>query len=110
MGDVDAALKGCESNGGIVVEGEFTLGGQEHFYLEPHAILAVPGEFGEMTIHSTTQCVQKTQRVVASCLGVPCAKVVVKTKRMGGGFGGKETLSTYMSPGLATLAVQLHPA
>eukprot|EP00931_Biecheleriopsis_adriatica_P041469 TRINITY_DN23695_c0_g1_i1.p1 TRINITY_DN23695_c0_g1~~TRINITY_DN23695_c0_g1_i1.p1 ORF type:complete len:1513 (-),score=324.42 TRINITY_DN23695_c0_g1_i1:62-4153(-) len=104
-GDVEAALESCRSTG-AVVEGEFSLGGQEHWYLEPHALLAVPGEFGEMTIHTTTQCVQKTQRVVASCLGVPCSKVVVKVKRMGGGFGGKETLSTYMAPGITTLAAR----
>jgi len=106
QGDVDGILAQCREEGRIV-EGTLELGGQEHFYLEPHAVMAVPGEGGEMTIYTATQCVHKTQKTVASALGVPCSKVVVKCKRMGGAFGGKEVLSTFIAGRLAIAAKRL---
>ena len=52
------------------------MGAQEHFYLEPHVVMAVPEEHrGEITIYSCTQCVSKTVKVVAGCLGVQENKV-----------------------------------
>ncbi|MCE9530998.1 MAG: xanthine dehydrogenase molybdopterin binding subunit [Planctomycetes bacterium] len=73
------------------LSGEFRIGGQEHFYLEAQAAIAIPGEAGEITVHSSTQNPTEIQEVVAHCLGLPSAKVVCVCKRMGGGFGGKET-------------------
>ena len=71
--------------------GEFTIGGQEHFYLEGQASFAFPGEGDEMTVHASTQDPTETQHIVARVLGIPDAFVTVETRRMGGGFGGKES-------------------
>jgi len=86
-GDVAAALAQAEEH----LSGELILGGQEHFYLEAHASLAVPGEAGAMTIYSSTQHPSEIQAVVAHCLGLTMSQVICVCKRMGGGFGGKET-------------------
>ncbi len=86
-GDVAATFAAAEH----VLEGTMHIGGQEHFYLEPQASLAVPGEAGAMTVYSSTQNPTETQAVVARCLGLGMHQVVCVCKRMGGGFGGKET-------------------
>ena len=79
--------------------------------MEPHSVVAVPGErHGEMTIHAMTQCVTKTNRLVAACLGVHEAHVNTKVRRIGGGFGGKETLSTYRAAAAAVAANKLKRA
>ncbi len=67
------------------------LGGQDHFYLEGQVSLAVPGEDDEVTIYCSTQGPSETQHLVAQALGVPSHAVTVEVRRMGGGFGGKET-------------------
>jgi xanthine dehydrogenase large subunit len=90
-GDVAAALAGAEHR----LEGTFTSGGQEHFYLESQAALAVPGEAGHITIHSPTQNPTEIQAVVARCLGLRQNQVVCTCRRMGGGFGGKETQAAH---------------
>ncbi|EGC38870.1 hypothetical protein DICPUDRAFT_96745 [Dictyostelium purpureum] len=87
-------VKGFEESDHII-EGEFKCGAQEHFYLEPNGSLVVPGEGKEMTIYASTQNPTKTQGIVASVLGVPQNQVVCKLKRLGGGFGGKETRSIF---------------
>jgi xanthine dehydrogenase large subunit len=71
--------------------GELHIGGQEHFYLEAQAALAVPGEAGQLTIFSSTQHPSEVQALVAASLGLPMSKVICICRRMGGGFGGKET-------------------
>jgi xanthine dehydrogenase large subunit len=73
------------------LEGALRIGGQEHFYLEGQASLAIPGESGEMTVHCSTQDPTEVQHIVARVLGLPDAFVTVETRRMGGGFGGKES-------------------
>jgi xanthine dehydrogenase large subunit len=73
------------------LEGELSIGGQEHFYLEGQASLAIPGEGDEMTVHASSQDPTETQHIVARVLGIPDAFVTVETRRMGGGFGGKES-------------------
>ncbi|CAH1790691.1 unnamed protein product [Owenia fusiformis] len=89
-GDVESALKEVENT----LEGEIHLGSQEHFYLETNAVIAVPkGEDGEMEIFASTQNPTTTQMLAARALGVPASHVVCRVKRMGGGFGGKETRS-----------------
>ena len=75
----------------VLYEGTVRIGGQEHFYLEGQAALAVPGEAGEMLVHSSTQHPSDVQRLVARMLGIPLAQVVCECRRMGGGFGGKES-------------------
>ncbi|GHF38104.1 xanthine dehydrogenase large subunit [Deinococcus metalli] len=71
-------------------EGEFDIGGQEHFYLETHAALAHVDEAGQVFIHSSTQHPSETQEITAHVLGLPSSAVTVQCLRMGGGFGGKE--------------------
>ncbi|MDQ2094879.1 xanthine dehydrogenase molybdopterin binding subunit [Rhodalgimonas zhirmunskyi] len=71
--------------------GRMEVGGQEHFYLEGQIALAIPGEDDEMVIHCSTQHPSEAQAIVADVLGVPANAVVVNVRRMGGGFGGKES-------------------
>jgi xanthine dehydrogenase molybdopterin binding subunit len=86
-GNCDDALANAPST----LEGEFELGGQEHFYLETQAAWAERGEDGSMFVVSSTQHPSEVQAVVAHVLHLPANKVVVQVPRMGGGFGGKET-------------------
>ncbi len=72
-------------------DGHIRIGGQEHFYLEGQVALAIPGEDGDMHLHSSTQHPSEVQHCVAHVLGVPSAQVTVEVRRMGGGFGGKES-------------------
>lgn len=100
-GDVEAGFASCDA----VLEGEVRLGGQEHFYLETQGSIALPkGEDGEMEIFASTQNPTETQALVATALGVPANRIVCRVKRMGGGFGGKETRSAYVSMSVAVAA------
>lgn len=86
-----------------MIEGECLIGGQEHFYLETHATLAVPKlEDNEMEVFASTQNPSETQKVIAEALNIQENRVVVRVKRIGGGFGGKETRNI---PVTATAAV-----
>jgi len=76
------------------VSGEIRVGGQEHFYLESQVALAVPGENGDMLVYSSTQHPSEVQHVVAHMLGRHQHAVTVEVRRMGGGFGGKESQAT----------------
>ena len=81
------------------------MAGQEHFYLETQASLVVPGrEDDEIEIYSSTQNPTETQHLVAHVLGIDSNKVTCRVKRLGGGFGGKETRSVFLSCGLAVAA------
>jgi xanthine dehydrogenase large subunit len=86
-GDADAALAAAPRR----LAGRLAIGGQEHFYLEGQASLALPGEDGEVIVHCSSQHPSEVQHAVARVLGVPSAAVTVEVRRMGGGFGGKET-------------------
>jgi xanthine dehydrogenase molybdopterin binding subunit/xanthine dehydrogenase small subunit len=86
-GDVAAAL----SRAPLRLDGEFSFGGQEHFYLETQAAWAEAGEGGSVFVSSSTQHPTEIQAIVADVIGEPRSKVVVQSPRMGGGFGGKET-------------------
>ena len=87
-----------------VIEGSFELGGQEHFYLEGQAALAVPNEGADMLVHSSTQHPTEIQHKVADALGVPMHAVRVETRRMGGGFGGKESQGNALAVACAVAA------
>src|SRR5476649_1579121 len=88
------------------VQGELEIGGQEHFYLETQIASVMPGEDGAMLVYSSTQHPTEVQKLVASVLGLPMHKVVVDMRRMGGGFGGKETQAAGTAC-LAALAAHL---
>jgi len=86
-GDVEAGLAGAEHR----IKGRIAIGGQEHFYLEGQIAMAVPGEDDEVTVHSSTQHPSEIQMMVSHVLAIPHNAVTVNVRRMGGGFGGKET-------------------
>ena len=73
------------------MSGRLTVGGQEHFYLESQIAFSIPGEDDEVTVNVSTQHPSEVQHMVAHVLGVPSNAVVVNVRRMGGGFGGKES-------------------
>ena len=73
------------------LHGQMCSGGQEHMYLEGQVSLCIPQEDGGMLVYMSTQSPTDGQTMVAKVLGVPMSKVIVDTRRMGGGFGGKET-------------------
>ena len=74
-----------------VIEGAVEIGGQEHFYLEGQAAIALPQEAGDIVIGSSTQHPTEIQHKVADALGLPMNAVKCEIRRMGGGFGGKES-------------------
>jgi xanthine dehydrogenase small subunit len=86
-GDCAAALAAAPRR----LAGEFSFGGQEHFYLETHSAWAECGDAGDVQICASTQHPAEIQAVVAEVLHLPRNKIVVQSPRMGGGFGGKET-------------------
>jgi xanthine dehydrogenase large subunit len=86
-GEPEAAMKSAPHR----LSGVFHNLGQEQFYLESQAALAYPGEAGQVVVHSSTQNPTETQHVVAEALGLHMNQVICICKRMGGGFGGKET-------------------
>jgi len=86
------------------LRGRLRCGAQEHFYLEGQIARAIPGERGEMLVHSSTQHPTEIQHLVAAALGVPDAAVTVELRRLGGGFGGKETQAAVYAIGAALLA------
>jgi xanthine dehydrogenase large subunit len=76
------------------LRGDVRSGGQDHFYLEGQVALAIPGEHGGMQVFTSTQHPGEVQHFVARALGLAAHDVVVECRRMGGGFGGKETQMT----------------
>ncbi|KAL2263860.1 hypothetical protein VTK26DRAFT_4656 [Humicola hyalothermophila] len=100
-GDPEEAFKTCDH----VFTGTTRMGGQEHFYLETNAAVAIPKpEDGEMEIWASTQNPNEAQAFAAQVCDVKSNKIVVKVKRLGGGFGGKETRSIQLSSILALAA------
>lgn len=76
----------------VVFDGVCKIGGQEHFYLETQSCLVIPtGEDHELEIWSSTQDPSLLQSEISKVLGIAANKVVCNVKRLGGGFGGKET-------------------
>ncbi len=86
-GDSDSALAGAAHR----LQGKLHIGGQEHFYLETQVSSVMPTEDGGMIVYCSTQNPTEVQKLVAEVLGVPMNKIVIDMRRMGGGFGGKET-------------------
>jgi xanthine dehydrogenase large subunit len=86
------------------LDGELNTGAQEHWYLETQVALCVPGEAGEVTVYSSTQHPSETQALVAEVLGIGRSDVVVEVRRLGGGFGGKETQANHVACWAALLS------
>ncbi|MBK8973474.1 MAG: xanthine dehydrogenase molybdopterin binding subunit [Hahellaceae bacterium] len=101
-GNPDAAIEGATHQ----LEGEVKVLGQEHFYLEGQVSQANPQEDGGMMIYASTQHPSEVQKLVAEMLALPIHRVQVETRRLGGGFGGKETQAAPVAC-LAALAAHL---
>ncbi len=89
------------------VRGELRIGGQEHFYLEGQIAYALPREDGQWLVHSSTQHPGDVQLWLARALAVPLADIVVECRRMGGGFGGKESQAGWFAIAAAAAARKL---
>jgi len=89
MGQGDAKAKLASASNRL--KGSFKIGGQDHFYLEGQIAFATPQEDGDVHVYSSTQHPSEVQHLVAHVLGRPTNAVTVEVRRMGGGFGGKET-------------------
>ena len=98
FGDAESVMK----TSAHTVSGEVRCGGQDHFYLETHIALAVPGEDRDITVYSSTQHPTEVQHGVSHVLGVAQNDVTIEVRRMGGGFGGKESQPTIIA-GIAAL-------
>lgn len=99
-GDIDQALEDAPHQ----VSGTLELGGQEHFYLEGQAALAQPQDNGDMVVHASTQHPSEIQHKVAQALHLPFHAVRVEVRRMGGGFGGKESQGNALAVACAVAA------
>lgn len=86
------------------IKARLDVGGQDHFYLESHIAFAFPGEDRDMLVHSSTQHPTEVQHGVCHVLGVPSNAVTVECRRMGGGFGGKESQPTIIAAIAALVA------
>ena len=75
------------------LKNSFTLGSQEHFYLEGQAAFVVPQEDFDFKVYSSTQHPSETQQIIAKMLNQKSNTITVEVRRVGGGFGGKETQS-----------------
>jgi len=87
------------------LQGHLHIGGQEHFYLETQVSSVMPTEDGGMIVYCSTQNPTEVQKLVAEVLGVSMNKIVVDMRRMGGGFGGKETQAASPACLCAVIAV-----
>ena len=101
-GDAAAALATSPRR----LQGKFAIGGQDHFYLEGQVALATPGEAGDVHVWSSTQHPSEVQHLVARVLDVPHTSVTIEVRRMGGGFGGKETQASLFAAAAALVAVK----
>jgi len=102
-GDATVALGVAEHT----LHGKLEVGGQEHFYLEGQVAYAVPKEQQQWLIYASTQHPGEVQHWVAHALGIDNHKVVVECRRMGGGFGGKETQAGHLAVWAAVAASKL---
>ncbi len=89
------------------VKGELYVGGQEQFYLEGQISYAIPKEANGMLVLCSTQHPTEMQHVVAHALGLHSHNIVVECRRMGGGFGGKESQSALWAALAAICAARL---
>jgi len=99
-GDAQAAIARAPHR----LKGALDIGGQEHFYLEGQIAYALPREDGGMLVYNSTQHPGEAQARIAHALGVELHRVAVECRRMGGGFGGKETQGTLPAAAAAIAA------
>jgi xanthine dehydrogenase large subunit len=102
-GNLEKGFKKAEHT----LEGKIQIQGHDHFYLESQTSIAYPLEDGQIEIHSSSQHPTETQHVVSHALGLPANKVVCQVKRLGGGFGGKESQAAPFAAMVALAASKL---
>lgn len=102
QGDAGSKLNAAANR----LSGSFSIGGQDHFYLEGQIAYATPQEDGDVHVFSSTQHPSEVQHLVAHVLGRPTNAVTVEVRRMGGGFGGKETHPAMFASISALVAVK----
>ena len=96
-----------KSDSDLELSGTLRIGGVEHFYMEPHTVLAIPGtEKEELVLHFSTQEVCNVQEQLAFVTGLPMHKIIVKNKRAGGAFGGKERMHVALIAAVAARKYQ----
>lgn len=100
-GDLDKGFKEADH----IIEDKIIIRAHDHFYLESQASVVYPMEDGQLMIHASSQHPTETQHVVAHSLGLPARDVICQVKRMGGGFGGKESQAAPFAA-MAALAAQ----
>ncbi|WBA82018.1 xanthine dehydrogenase molybdopterin binding subunit [Endozoicomonas sp. GU-1] len=101
-GDAGQAIHNADHR----LSGQMSNGGQEHFYLEGQIASVIPLEDGQLHVHTSSQHPSEVQKLVAEVIGIPLNKVVADVRRMGGGFGGKETQAAAPACIAALLAVK----
>jgi len=99
-GDAEAGFATAD----VIVEGEYETGYQEHAYIEPQGIVAVPDGHDAMTLYGSMQCPFYVQAAVTRVLGIPMSKVRVVHAATGGAFGGKEDVPSLVASLAAILA------
>jgi len=99
-GDADKAFAEADH----ILEGEVHIGGQEHFYLETNAVIVVPREENELEVFCSTQHPTEIQKLIAHVLNIHINRVNVRVKRIGGGFGGKESRAAVLAIPVALAA------
>lgn len=100
-GEIDQAFTQAKHQ----LSGQMELGGQEHFYLESQISYAIPQEDHVLKVYCSTQHPTEMQILICHALGLPMHQVSVESRRMGGGFGGKESQSGQWAC-MASLAAQ----
>ena len=100
-GDASQAIKSAKHT----LKGRVTMGGQEQFYLEGQIAYAVPKEDGTLHVHSSNQYPAEAQYKIAHALNKRASDVVVECRRMGGGFGGKESQAAWLACAASVAAV-----
>ena len=101
-GDAKAAMETAPHK----IKSDIYIKGQEHFYLEGQISVAVPNEDGGVLVYASSQHPAEVQKLVAKVLGVSVAQVLVEVRRMGGGFGGKESQAAVLGCMAAVLAIR----
>ncbi|WP_417725609.1 xanthine dehydrogenase molybdopterin binding subunit [Salipiger sp.] len=101
-GDAGAAIEAAPH----MIDGVLVMGGQEHFYLEGQAAMVMPQDGGELLVHTSTQHPTEIQHKVAHALHLPMSAVRVECRRMGGGFGGKESQGNALAVACAVVAAE----
>ena len=105
IGNVDEAMKKAKDV--KLIEGEFEVGSQYHFYMETQTVLVRPCEKGQFDVVAATQNMDIVQNMVAQALSIPQNKVNVQCKRVGGAYGGKVYHSGFTAAAAAVASAKV---